>query len=290
VSDTETAPDPQPYDFSDPDRARAYLRGLPEASGAPLDLATAALALAALDRPRVPTARYLAHLDTLASDVRAAAGAAEDAGALARAVATVLFDTHGYRGDTETYDDLQNANLMRVIDRRRGLPIALSILYLHAARAQGWTAHGVNFPAHFLVRLEAGGTAVIVDPFNAGQPLGAAQLRELLKSVAGPDAELSPALYAPADDRDVLLRLQNNIKTRQVRARNAESALATVGHMRLIAPEEPSLWFDTAMLEAELGHFGAAIEALQTTARLDASGMLQPQVAAMMQALRRKLN
>ncbi len=64
---------------------------------------------------------------------------------------------YGYRGDAETYDDLANANLIRVIERRKGLPVALGVMWLHAARAAGWAAHGVDFPAHFLVALEGSG-------------------------------------------------------------------------------------------------------------------------------------
>jgi regulator of sirC expression with transglutaminase-like and TPR domain len=97
-----------------------------------IDLAGTALALAALDHPDVEFARYREHLALLAREVGLRRAAP------AEALREVLIDAFGYRGDRDSYDDLDNANLIRVIDRRRGLPVALSILWLHAARAQGW--------------------------------------------------------------------------------------------------------------------------------------------------------
>jgi regulator of sirC expression with transglutaminase-like and TPR domain len=83
------------------------------------------------------------------------------------ALTQVMAEEHGYNGDRQHYDDLQNANLIRVIDRRRGLPVALGILYLHAARAQGWRAAGINFPGHFLIAVEHDGERAHPRPVRA---------------------------------------------------------------------------------------------------------------------------
>ena len=139
--------------------ARARLREIGAQADQAIDLAEAALALAWLDRPRVEPERYRHHLALLARDVAAAAAAEDEdedededddpaAGRLDRRVAAlngVILGKYGYAGDSQTYEDPQNANLMRVIDRRKGLPVALGIVYLHAARAQGWEAHGLGF-------------------------------------------------------------------------------------------------------------------------------------------------
>src|SRR3546814_1821098 len=97
-----------------------------------------------------------------------------------------------------------NANLMRVIGRRRGLPVALGILYLHGARAQGWAICGLNFPGHFLLRLDLGAERSIIDPFNGGKPRDAVGLRALLTGMAGENAELRPEHTRPVGCRDVL--------------------------------------------------------------------------------------
>src|SRR5690606_35081789 len=150
-----------------------------------IDLAETALVLASLDRPRVSLDRYRDHLIELGASVR---GGVPDDASLDECVAALnasMVKRYGYQGDTQNYDDLQNANLMRVIDRKRGLPVALSILYLHAGRAQGWAMAGVNFPGHFLIRLDRGAGRAILDPFHGGRTLATGELRALLKSVAG---------------------------------------------------------------------------------------------------------
>jgi regulator of sirC expression with transglutaminase-like and TPR domain len=245
--------------------AEAILTRTGSLPDAEIDLGEAALALAALDRPQVPLARYRAHLAELAEDVRAEAASLEGGVERAAALARVLFERHGYGGDRLTYDDLQNANLMRVIDRRKGLPVALGILMIHAARAQGWDMVGLSFPAHFLVRLEeGGGDRLILDPFGGGRILGSADLRELIKEVAGEGAELKPGHYEPVDSRAVLLRLQNNIKTRLIKEQKLEAAARVVMRMLLFAPDEPQLWREAGMIEAHLGNLKRAIGLIET--------------------------
>src|SRR5438874_13159959 len=202
-------------DTFDPEQCARYLRELVQLPGAPamLPIGEAALALASFERPRVGLARYRQHLATLARDVGRHAGARADLAGRTEALNEIILLKHGYSGDELTYDDLQNANLMRVVDRRKGLPVALGILYLHAARAQGWDSVGLAFPGHFLIRLADGPERVILDPFHGGRVCDAAGLRELLKAMAGQEVELSPEHYAPVADRDVLLRLQNNRKS-----------------------------------------------------------------------------
>lgn len=266
------------------------LAGLASAGDDRLDLAEAALMLAALERPRVALDRYRLHLADLVQAVARRADADAPLSARADALIEALAAEQGYRGDELTYDDLQNANLMRVIDRRKGLPVTLGILYIHAARAQGWTAHGLNFPAHFLIALEDDGERLILDPFR-GRRLGdAGALRGLLKTVLGADAELSPAHCAALADRGVLLRLQNNIKTRLVAQGRDEKALAVVERMLLFAPNQAELWHDAGALHAERGNLRAAVAALDRFIALTGDDVARHQAALAIQALRRRLN
>ncbi|MCG8648368.1 MAG: transglutaminase-like domain-containing protein, partial [Pirellulales bacterium] len=137
------------------------------------DPAIAAIAFASFDRPGVSTERYTAHLDELAASlIEADMDGLVDAALRAEHLQKVLAGEFGYFGDDLTYDDLQNANIMRVIDRRRGLPVALGILYIAAAQRAGWPAFGLNFPGHFLIRVDGGGGGegrAILDPFNGGR-------------------------------------------------------------------------------------------------------------------------
>ncbi len=277
--------------FADPDAAEAWLKALGGVPDAAIDLTGACLALAALERPWQSLDREVDHLLRLADDLRRAVPVAGlPLAARADAIAGVLHGRHDYRGDTESYDDLRNANLLAVIERRRGLPIALSILWLHLARAVDWPAEGVNFPGHFLVRLGDGPERLMVDPFDSGGTVETGSLRALLKLVEGEDAELKPHHYAPASNRDILLRLQNNIKLRLIQAGRLDDARTTVERMLLYAPDRAALWHALGVLNAETGRPKAALDALGKVAGLDDAGIWQRQVARLMQHLRRKLN
>jgi len=277
-------------DYFDPEECARYLRELAANPSPALPIGEAALALASFDRPRVSLARYRQHLVTLARDVGRHAGAAADLPARAAALNEIILLKHGYSGDELTYDDLQNANLMRVIDRRKGLPVALGILYLHAARAQGWDSVGLGFPGHFLIRLTDGAERLILDPFHGGKVCDAVSLRELLKAMAGQDVELSPEHYAPVADRDVLLRLQNNVKSRLLQGGQYERALRIVETMLLLAPDLAGLWHEAGMLNTRLGNMRAGANALQEFIIRAPEGDARHQAAAMLQQLRSKLN
>lgn len=228
-----------------------------------IDLADTALLLGALDVPNARLARYRAHIGRLAGGVAARSGADEPLERRRGHLNAVLFKYNGYAGDTESYDDPGNANLLRVIDRRAGLPVSLGILYIHVARTQGWAVDGLAFPGHFLVRLDDRDRRLIVDPFHRGQTLEAGHLRGLLKQFRGADAELEPSHYAPVGNRAILLRLQNNIKTRALQAGDAGRAAAILERMLLIAPEAGGVWHELGILRARLGTMKDAVRALE---------------------------
>ncbi|MDB5489721.1 MAG: hypothetical protein JWQ58_3436 [Reyranella sp.] len=211
-------------------------------------------------------------------------------GASAEALSEVIARSYAYRGDSETYDDLQNADLVRVIERRKGLPVALSILYLHVARAQGWAAEGLAFPGHFLIRIGIDGARHVVDPFHEGALRDAADLRKLLRQVLGPDAELVPAHFDPVPDRDVLLRLENNVRLRLAKREDWPGAARSLDRMLAIAPDRVELLFEAGQLNARLDKRRAAIAAYERILELDGDAGLRRRASALLQELRRGLN
>lgn len=274
----------------DPESCARFLRALGASDGRVLPIAEAALTLASFDRQRVDFARYREHLQLLTRDVARHPGALGDLAERARALNEIILLKNGYSGDELTYDDLQNANMMRVIDRRKGLPVVLGILFIEAARAQGWEAAGLAFPGHFLIRLSEHADRLILDPFHNGQICGAAELRELLKAVAGADRELNPEYYAPVSDRDVLLRLQNNLKSRLIQQQRYERAVRVVETMLMLAPDLADLWREAGALHRELGNMRAAAAAFEQYIVRAPEGRARHQAAAILQQLRSQLN
>jgi regulator of sirC expression with transglutaminase-like and TPR domain len=278
---------PTKYDLA---QCEQFLRELGASDAQILPIAEAALALASFDRPRVALSRYSRHLKTLASDVGRRAGAGPDLTARANALNEIILLKHGYSGDELTYDDLQNANLMRVIDRRKGLPVALGILYLGAARAQNWDAVGLGFPGHFLIRLSDGDGRLILDPFHGGRILDAVALRELLKAIAGQEIELSPDHYAPVADREVLLRLQNNLKSRLIQGQRYEEAVRVIETMRMLAPDFAELAREAGLLQAQLGNMRAAMRSIEDFIARTPDSAARHEAAIVLQQIKAKLN
>ena len=280
----------QPPERYDPETCANFLRELGASGERILPVAEAALALASFERPRVGPTHYREHLQLLARDVGSHPGAAGDLAERARALNEIVLLKYGYSGDALTYDDLQNANLMRVVDRRKGLPVALGILYMHAGRAQGWESVGLAFPGHFLVRLSDGPERLILDPFHGGRICTAAELRELLKATVGTGSELQTEHYAAVSDRDVLLRLQNNLKARLIQAERYERAVMVAETMLMLAPDLAELWREAGLLHARLGNMRSAAAALEQVILRAPDGMARHQAAALLQQLRSKLN
>lgn len=278
-----------------PDDPRGVLAALGDAEDGTIALADAALALAGLMHPGKSLGPYREHLDALGESMRQAAEAAPDdaASAVGRGhlLRRVMVDHWRYEGDAETYEDPQNADLMRVIDRRRGLPVALGILYIHAARAAGWSAEGLNFPGHFLVRLQTeDGDRVIVDPFHGGAEVSVADLRALLKAIEGPSAELTPETWSTVSNRDVLVRLQNNVKLRALEGGRYDQALEAVERLLLISPRDHRLWREAGLMHMRLGDLEGAITALDEYLDLAPPGQDRDKIAQVMNELRQRLN
>lgn len=207
-----------------------------------------------------------------------------------RALQTVIAERNGFQGDAENYDDLANADLMQVIERKRGLPVALGMLYIHAARRCGIAVTGIDFPGHFLLRVQANGKRKMIDPFHGAISLGPAELRELLKSFSGLDAELAPEHYKPSSDIDILLRLQNNIKVRALRAGELELATRVIEHSLLIDPEHEGLWHQLGALYARLDQDHMALGAFEQFVKRCDDPLHRARIEAVIEELRDRLS
>jgi regulator of sirC expression with transglutaminase-like and TPR domain len=253
-----------------------------------IDIAEAALLLAALDRPSTDLTPYRRHL----SDIAAALGRIEagtEVAPRAMALSSVLSLEFGYRGDTETYDDPQNADLIRVIDRRAGLPVSLGILYIFAARAQAWPVAGIDFPGHFLVRLEGEDGALVLDPYHGGKIAAAPEMHDLLRRIGGGE-EVKPEHVRLMTPREVLLRLQNNIKGRAWRAGDIERTAETLRRMLLVAPNFAPAWRELGVVEGKLGHIRQSIAATERFLMLAGDEAASLEAEAFLRHIRLQLN
>ena len=284
--------------MSDP---RSALDAIGQTPDVEIDIAAAAVQLARIDAPDADWGAASEHLTTLARDAVALAQdlPTADVAARAGALAGLITGRHRYAGDTQAYDDPANANLIRVIERRRGLPVALGIVWLHCTRAIGWSAHGLDFPGHFLLALEAEPSSkrtrpslqqTVLDVFAGGVPLAASDLRNLLKRVEGPAAELRPGVLAPMPARRVLLRLQENIRARRLGASDFDGALACTLDMLRIAPDNAPLWREAALMHQRLDQVTAALRCYARALEIAPDGDAATRTRNAIAALRGRLN
>lgn len=261
-----------------------------EASSSPVmfDIAKIAVDFALCHDAENSEIEALEHLDELAIEAKSAVeGIEPDLEAYKEAIANLLVDKYGYKGDSQNYDDLANADIIKVIKRRRGMPVTLGIIWIHAARAAGLHAVGLNFPGHFLLRIgDEISTRQIIDPFHGGVSHEPQELRHLVKIAKGDDAELTSDVYETADDVDILLRLQNNIKVRQIGEGDLSGAYETLLLMRAILPLDEGLIYESGMMNYRLYRLGEAIADFEYYMQISEDEVQKREVAALLQKLK----
>lgn len=193
-------------------------------------------------------------------------------------------------GDSVTYDRIDNADIVSVCERRRGLPVALGILYIEVARRCGLVVQGLDFPGHFLLRLDGPRGPVAIDPFNDGELVATADLTRRARAAGlSPDLASQPEmLMTPTTDRRVLTRLQFNILARARQAGDHGLMERAALRCALLNPSDPQFWLQVASAREARGALTGALQALGRAESLDAGAARLAQAAR--QRLRSKLN
>ncbi len=230
--------------------------------GEEIDLARAALLVAAEDDAGCDVALSLEVLDELGAQARARVES--DDGPAVAALNRYLFEDLGFAGDERNYYDPRNSFLNRVVERRVGIPITLSIVYMEVGRRAGLEVEGVGMPGHFIVRARAAGEPpVLVDAF-AGRAVDEDDCQQRLDMIYAGQMPLSPELLRPTPTRDILVRVLNNLKGIYVQGQMHGRALAVVERLLLLAPHAASERRDRGLLLAQLGRLQEAVADLRS--------------------------
>lgn len=240
---------------------RRHFTEIVEARGGSIDLVRAALWVAAEEYPALDVAAYVARLDELAQAARTRLAGARTARERVEGLNQFLFVEQGFRGNRDDYYDPRNSYLNEVLDRRTGIPITLSLVYVEVASRLGLRARGVGFPGHFLARVTAKDD-FIVDPF-VGAILSERQCRDRLEAVAGPGVELRADHLRDAEPREIVIRLLSNLKQVFVGRRDFDRALACCDRILITAPDAPFELRDRGIVYEQLGCFAAAASDLE---------------------------
>ncbi len=226
------------------------------------DLAEAALLLAKDEYPALDVDAYLLQLDRLGKELRSRLPRNPALEESILALNAFLFEEQGFVGNTEDFYDPRNSFLNEVLDRKLGIPITLSIVYMEVGRRVGLPLEGVSFPGHFLVKFATHHGDLVLDPFAGGIPVSEEDLLDRLEETYGEPptsaAEL-PRLLTSAGNKDILLRMLRNLRAIYRKQERWEKALNTANRMLLIAPNVAADVRDRGELYERLECFRAAL-------------------------------
>jgi regulator of sirC expression with transglutaminase-like and TPR domain len=266
----------------DPRERFAELARLPDAK---IDLAFAALWIAAEEYPSLDVHAYLGRLDALAAAAAPRLGEAAPEAERAESLLRFLYQEQGFTGNEKAYDDPRNSYLNEVLDRRTGIPITLALVLLEVARRLELPLRGVSFPGHFLVKLE-GPPLRVLDPFF-GRVLEVSECRARLHAVLGPDARLDPERHLrAATPREILVRMLTNLKQLHLRARDFGRTLACCERILLLAPDSPTELRDRGLVFEKLECFAAAAQDLERFLKQAPDDETAPAIRDRLRALR----
>jgi len=267
---------------ADPRESFAELARLPDEK---IDLARAALWIAAEEYPSLDVRAYLARLDALADAAARELGAGGPDAERAERLLRFLVEEQGFVGNEQSYDDPRNSYLNEVLDRRTGIPITLSLVVVEVARRIGLPLRGVSFPGHFLVKLD-GPPLRVFDPF-LGRTLALSECRARLHAALGPDATFDPERHLrAATPREILVRMLTNLKHLHLRARDFGRTLACSERILLLTPDSPTELRDRGLLFEQLECFAAAAGDLERFLEASPDDETAPAIRDRLRALR----
>jgi len=250
-----------------------------------IDLGRAALTIALPDYPDLDVVACLARVDDLAVEVTQRCPAEDDVYHSLAALNHVLFTGHGFRGNHEDYFDPKNSFLNEVLERKTGIPISLSVLYMEVARRVGLTLAGVGFPGHFLVKYVGEGEEIVIDPFVGGEVRSRSDLNRILRDLYGGKVAFDREFLAPLSKKQILKRMLANLKSIYLKKNDLAKTLLVIDRLIILDPAAPEDFRDRGLLYLRLECFTQAREDLQTYLELaphaDDAGVIREQIVSL---------
>ena len=260
----------------------AFTRAVPDPQ-AP-DLWAGAVAIAAEGHPGLDAAAIDGRLEALVVGAQAAAPAGAPVPDRAQRLTRWLFEEQGFHGDVAAYGDLRNSYLPDVLERRLGIPVTLSVLWMTLAKRLGMSVAGVGLPLHFVARCEGEDGPFYVDAFH-GTVLDREGCRQLVARAAGREVSLPDRAFQPLRPGEVLTRILRNLRASHERSGNLFGALAAVDRILHLSPLDPAGWRERALLLARISRPAAAARSLSRSMALDPAAGDRP----VLEGLRRRL-
>ena len=227
----------------------------------PLDRASLAIGLE--EYPKLDIDSYLRRLDTLAVRADVLAGNDRSCSNLLECLNEVLFVQEALRGNADDYYDPRNSYLNEVLDRKQGIPISLSIIYIEVARRMNFDVQGVGFPGHFIVKCRSDEREILIDPYHMGRVLSLEDCQEILDRVYGGSVPVQPAYLHPMMKKVIATRMLFNLKGIYYQVEEYNKALAVIDRILMLNPGALSEIRDRGLLHMQTSLFSQALADLE---------------------------
>jgi regulator of sirC expression with transglutaminase-like and TPR domain len=230
----------------------------------PIPLARGALLLAKEEYPDLDVDQYLEKISALAREAEPAVRAGADTIEKVQLLSEFLFTRKGFEGNRDQFGDPRNSFLNDVLDRRLGIPITLSVLYIEVGRRLGLNLFGVSFPTHFLVKAVDDRGELIIDPFNGGSILSLDEIRARLTQIYGQPVEVQPAMLKSVGARHILVRMLRNLKNIYNSGADWPRTLAALERILMLDPRAVEELLERGTVYERLECFSAALDDFQS--------------------------
>jgi len=229
-----------------------------------IDLALSALYIAQEEYPSLDVIKHFNTLDTMASEVIERLPTQNYPLKIIQTINSYLYDELGFKGNVADYYDPRNSFLNDALDRRLGIPITLSLIYLEIAKRIEFPMVGVGMPGHFIIRPQIAEMDIFVDPFNRGEVLFFNDCQERITKLYGEPVTMQPEFLAPLTNRQFLARLLSNLKLIYLNNQKLEKALAAVERILMLFPNAIVEVRDRGLIYYQIGRWVAAVDDFET--------------------------
>lgn len=228
-----------------------------------INLARAALYLAQEEYSDLDPDEYLNALDMMAVEVEERLPTERYPLRIIQTINHYLFEDLKFRGNTANYYEAANSYLNQVIDRRLGIPITLSLIYLEIAKRIDFPMVGIGMPGHFLIRPAVGEMQIFVDAFNQGEVMFTEDCKERLSQIYGRPVELRPEFLEAVDSYHFLARILMNLKAIYIQQGDFVRTLAVIERILMLFPDAPTEQRDRGLLYYQTGRWTEASQDLE---------------------------
>ena len=251
-----------------------------------ISLAKANLFFAQTQYPELNLDIYLNQLDAIASVLQEKLPDNSYPLKIIQTINQYLFEELRFTGNTRDYYDPRNSYLNEVLDRKLGIPLSLSILYLEIAQRLNFPMVGIGMPGHFLIRPNFEDAGIFVDAFNQGEILFPEDCETRLQQVYQQPVKLDPAFLAPISNRQILVRMLTNLKFIYVNNNNYEKALQVINSLLILLPDSETELRDRGLLYYQMGDGEHAIVDLETYLKLSPNAQDAPAIYQLLEQIR----